>query len=188
MPNYIALEQAAKQISKTHRVLVIGCSGGGKSTLSLKLSQILSLEYISIDRDIRWLPGWVVRDEQEQRQLWQALVQDQRWIMDGTSPGSFDIRLPRTQLVLWVRVPRYLAFIGLFRRVLRYYGTTRPEMAEGCNEPLPDLEFLSYIWNFEKHSSPRVIKNLDLYGPTVPVLILNSRREMAQLIKMVEAS
>lgn len=103
--------------------------------------------------------------------------------MDGSGSSSFDIRLPRAQLVLWVRVPRYLAFIGLLRRVTRYFGTTRPEMAAGCPEPLPDKEFLSYIWNFEKKHTPLFIRNLDAHGANVPVVILRSYREMEELFQ-----
>ncbi|RVO93980.1 AAA family ATPase, partial [Sinorhizobium meliloti] len=97
--------------------------------------------------------------------------------------SSFDIRLVRTDLVLWVRVPRRVALLGLFKRVFRYYGSVRPEMAEGCPEPLPDMDFLSYIWNFEKRYAPLFIKQIDQHGPTVPVAVLRSHREMDLMLQ-----
>lgn len=178
MPNYITPRDAAAVLPNTNRILVIGCSGGGKSTLSRKLSNLLKLEYLSIDRDVRFLPNWVVRDKQEQRKILSQLVQQERWIMDGSGASTFDIRLPRAELVLWVRVPRRIALAGLTKRVIRSYGRVRPDMAAGCPEKLPDKEFLSYIWNFEKIHTPKFIKNLDLYGPDIPVAILKSYREM----------
>lgn len=188
MPNYITLENAAQRLESVNTVMVIGCSGGGKSTLAQRLASALKLDYISIDRDIRWLPDWTVRERSEQKKLFEEFSNGERWIMDGTSPSSFDIRVPRTDLVLWVRVPRYVALYGVYKRVFNYYGTTRPDMAKGCKEQLPDWEFLSYIWNFEKKSAPVVIQNLDLYGSTVPVAILKSRKALDFLAERVKPS
>lgn len=108
--------------------------------------------------------------------------------MDGSAPSSFDIRLPRTELILWVRVPRHLAFIGLAKRVVRYFGSVRPAMAEGCPEFLPSKEFLTYIWNFERESVPKFIRNIDLYGPGVPVAVLRTHSDIAGLLQTLEAS
>jgi len=182
MPNFIPLSEATRVLATAERLLVVGCSGGGKSTLSVKLSAKFNLDYLSIDRDVRWLPGWVVRDNELQRRIFQELVQQERWVMDGTSPSSFDIRLPRSDLVIWVRVPRRVALAGLARRVFKYFGKTRPEMADGCPEPIPDREFLSYIWFFDKREAPKVVSQLDKFGPQVTVVVLRSRREFDRLL------
>ncbi|MFN7023161.1 MAG: AAA family ATPase [Pseudorhizobium sp.] len=149
------------------------------------ISALRHLEFQSLDRDVRWLPGWVERDRAEQRVIISQLAQRERWVMDGSGASSFDIRLPRTELVLWVRVPRHVALLGLMKRVSRYYGSVRPAMAEGCPEPLPDRAFLSYIWNFEKKYAPLFIKQIDQYGPDVPVAVLRSHREMEALTEAV---
>ncbi|WP_309083624.1 AAA family ATPase [Chelativorans sp.] len=186
MPRYVALEEAAEMLPRVDRVLVIGCSGGGKTTLSRAIAMKFDLQYQSLDRDVRWLPGWKERDRQEQREILRGLVQRDRWVMDGSGASTFDLRLPRTDMVLWVRVPRRVALVGLARRVLRYYGSVRPDMAEGCPEPLPDRQFLSYIWNFEKRYAPIFVAKIDLYGPKVPVAILRSHEDVARLLQMAE--
>lgn len=183
MPRYVSLAEATNLLAQANRVLVIGCSGGGKTTLSAKIAACRNLEFQSLDRDVRWLPGWVERDRAEQREIIAQLACRARWVMDGSGASSFDLRLPRTELVLWVRVPRYVALFGLLKRVCRYYGSVRPAMAEGCPEPLPDREFLSYIWNFEKRYAPRFIKEIDQHGPNVPVALLSSHREMDAILR-----
>lgn len=175
MPNYVPQREAKQLLTSAKRILVIGCSGGGKTTLSVKLARACALPLISIDRDIRWLPHWIERDKKQQRALIADHVKRPRWIMDGSGASSFDLRLPRTELVLWVRVPRHVALAGLASRVLKNYGSVRSHMAEGCPEGLPDLEFLSYIWNFEKRHAPKFIRQIDLHGASVPVCLLNSR-------------
>lgn len=180
------IEDALPILRQARRILVIGSSGGGKSTLSRKLSQKLDLPYISMDRDFFWLPGWVKRPKAEERALITASVAKERWIMDGSGPSTFDLRFPRTDLVIWVRVPRRVCLWGLICRVASSFGRVRPDMAPGCPEQLPDLEFLSYIWNFERRVSPVITRMLDRYAPDMLVLTLRSRRDIRALTDSVQ--
>ncbi len=96
MPNYLEkADDAAAIIAGAQRIMIVGCSGGGKSTLSRKLVRRFGLEYISMDREIFWLPGWQLRPRAEQRERIADFVAGERWLMDGSNPSSFDLRLPR---------------------------------------------------------------------------------------------
>ena len=184
MPRYVPLADAAARLARADRVLVVGCSGGGKTTLSTSLAPLLGLELLSLDRDVRWLPGWRERDKGEQRAILAGLVRRERWIIDGSGASTFDLRLPRSELVLWVRVPRRVALAGLARRVLRHRGTVRPGMADGCPERWPEREFLSYIWHFERRHAPAFVRTFDRHGPDVPVAVLRSRAEIGELVRL----
>ncbi|NLR95996.1 AAA family ATPase [Rhizobium sp. P38BS-XIX] len=178
------LAEAAARIRRANRIMVMGCSGGGKSTLSQKIADRFGLAYVSIDRDVLWLPGWVERAKDEQRAIIISKVREERWILDGTNPSTFDLRLPRTDLVIWVRMPRLLCIWGAVTRWIKWMGRTRPEMAPGCIEKI-DWEFLRFIWTFEEKFSPRVTAGLAEHGPDVPVLQLKSRGEMRQLLDLL---
>lgn len=177
-------EGAATHLRHARRILVIGCSGGGKSTLSHKIATALDLPYHPMDREVFWLPGWVQRPRDEHRGIIAQIVEAEAWLMDGTNPSSFDLRLPRSDLVIWVRLPRWRCLLGVYRRASRYVGRHRPEMAEGCVEKWPDREFLSYIWNFEQKFAPRIIQEIEKHGPTVPVVTVKSHGEMAHLLDL----
>jgi adenylate kinase family enzyme len=177
-------EEAANHLRQARRIMVIGCSGGGKSTLSRKLAAALDLPNHSMDREIFWLPNWVERPRAEQRGILSEIVKADRWLLDGTNPSSFDIRLPRTDLVIWVRLPRWRCLLGVYKRASRHVGRHRPEMADGCVEQWPDREFLSYIWNFERRFAPRIIQEIEKHGPSVPVITLKSHGEMAHLLDL----
>ncbi|KQV42498.1 MULTISPECIES: AAA family ATPase [unclassified Rhizobium] len=181
-----SLEEAAGVLKQAERILVIGCSGGGKSTLSRGICGRLGIPYISMDRDFFWLPGWVKREKAEERALIAEGVARERWLMDGSGSSSFDIRLPRAQMVVWVRLPRWRCLLGVTRRALHYLGKTRPDMAPGCVERIPDREFLSYIWHFEKHFVPHILSQLQRYGAGVPVLQLKSHAEMCDLLDLLD--
>lgn len=121
-----------KHLVSARRVLVIGSSGAGKSTFSRAIAEKFDLDYISLDRDVRWLAGWKERDRLEQRQILAEMVARDRWVMDGSGSSTFDLRLPRADLVIWLRLNRYLCLYGVCKRVAFYYGKVRPDMAKGC--------------------------------------------------------
>ena len=180
----ITIDDAAERLKTAGRVLVIGCSGSGKSTLAQALGRRLGLPYVSMDREIFWLPGWTVRPRAEALARMRDIVAGERWIIDGTSPGTLEIRLPRTHLILWLRPPRWTSLYGVTSRWLKFRGRSRPEMADGCPERL-SREFLTYIWNFEKTESPEIEQKLAAYGPDVPVCVLKSRAENRRLLAMI---
>ncbi|OBZ94212.1 ATPase AAA [Pararhizobium polonicum] len=180
--NIMSLEQGTATLRTADRILIIGCSGSGKSTLAQNLSDMFALPYISMDRDVFWLPGWTQRPRAEALEIVERTVAQPRWIMDGTSPGTLPLRLPRTNLVVWMRPPRRVSLYGVISRWLRFRGRTRPEMAENCPERLTG-EFLRYIWNFEKTESPEIEQKLADYGPGVPVLVLKSHAQTGKLLE-----
>ena len=185
--NFIDTNEAATLLPATTRILVIGCSGSGKSTLATKLARRFGLRHVSMDKEFFWLPGWEKRAGAEIARLVAEAVQEERWVMDGTNPRTMPLRLPRTHLVIWMRPSRWVSLLGVYRRVLRSYGKVRPEMADGCPEQLPDREFLSYIWNFERDHGPRIVDMLARHGEDLPILQLKSHAEVSQLLALLPA-
>ncbi len=188
MPNDVSIQEAAVLLRQCNRVLVIGASASGKSTLSRSIARKFNLQHLSLDREVFWQPGWTLRDKSQQREIIAQLVAQNRWVMDGTGHSSFDLRLPRTDLLIWVRLPRHVAFYGLFRRWLQFRGQSRPDVADGCPEQFPDLEFLSYIWNFERDDVPKCMEGIDAHGPNVPALTLPSYGQMRMLLDLAETA
>lgn len=184
--NAVTIEEAAAALKSARRILVIGCSGGGKSTLSRALSDRFGLRHISMDREVFWLPGWVQRPKSEQRAIIGRLVAEECWIMDGTNTSSFDIRLPRAELVIWVRMPRLACMWGITSRWLKWRGRPRPEMAPGCPEKL-DREFLHYVWTFERRVPPLILSRLAEFAPDVPVAEIKTRSAMRALLDLLGA-
>jgi adenylate kinase family enzyme len=176
---------AVRQLRSADRILVIGCSGGGKSTLSQRLAHRFDLTYISIDRDIFWLPGWTERPRTKQREIIAEMVAKERWIMDGSNPSTFDLRLPRTDLVIWMRISRLVCIWSVLKRWIMFFGRTRPEMAPGCIEKI-DWEFVRFIWTYDQKFAPRFVDGIATHGPEVPVLQLKSRRQARELLDLLD--
>lgn len=182
----VEMSEAARRLRTARRVLVIGCSGSGKSTLAKALAAHLALPCISMDREIFWLPGWRQRPREDALRRLRGIVEGERWIMDGTSPGTLPLRLARADIVIWLRPPRRASLYGVITRWLRYRGRSRPEMADGCPERI-DWEFLTYVWNFEKNESPEIEAKLAEFGAHVPVLVLKSNAGINRTLALLGA-
>lgn len=155
------------------RILIIGCPGGGKSTLAVRLGRALEIPVVHLDR-LFWRTGWTnVTSEEFDRQLEEALMQD-AFLMDGNFSRTLPRRLERAQAVIWLDYPRVTCLTGALWRVLRTYGRTRPDMGEGCPERF-DPEFLEYIWSFRERILPEVLEAIEK-APDVHLFRLGSRR------------
>ncbi|MEM8485025.1 MAG: adenylate kinase [Bacteroidota bacterium] len=84
------------------RILVVGSSCAGKSTLSQKLSAALDLHYIQLDA-LQWMPGWTERDDPTFfKMLTEAVTQHSHWVIDGNYSRTHAISWPRAQVVVWL--------------------------------------------------------------------------------------
>ena len=173
--------RAAAIVKDASHIVVIGCAGNGKSTLSSELSTRLGMPHISCDRDIFWMPGWKLRPRPQILERMKAYAAEDCWIIDGNSPATLPVRLERADAVIWLRFPRWVSLFSVVMRWLRYRGTVRPEMAEGCPEKI-DAKFLSYIWNFEAKESPEILQHLQAARPDLPVIVLRSYKDTDRLV------
>ena len=157
------------------RVIIIGCGGSGKSTLARKLGEKTALPVIHLDK-LFWKPGWVEMPKDEFDQLLRQEMAKNKWIMDGNFNRTMPERIARCDTVIYLDFSRFACIRGVIKRILTTYGTVRPDMGDGCPERF-DLEFLKWVWNFNKNKRQRYYDMLNaLEGKQV--VILKSRREV----------
>ena len=105
------------------RVLVIGCPGAGKSTLTRALAETLGLPAVYLDR-LWWKSGWINRTRAEFDARLDAALRG-RLVMDG----NYLRTLPRvwsgaTRCSFWI--PQAALPVPGLRRILRWRGRTAP--------------------------------------------------------------
>jgi adenylate kinase family enzyme len=157
------------------RVVVIGCSGAGKSTFARRLGEITGLPVTHIDQ-LYWQPGWVPTPKPLYLERLSAVVRQDRWIIEGVNASTLDLRLPRTDLLVWLERGRLECLWRVARRVVSSYGRVRSDMAPGCPEQLPDREFLTYIWTFKTRIAPRIEAAIDGHCMRARTVRLSSDR------------
>lgn len=180
-------EEAAELLAKARRVLVIGSPGSGKSTFSQVLARQYDLPYIPMDRTFFWLPGWQMRPRNEIRLLVKQAISGDRWLIDGTGVNTLELRLTRADMVIWLRLPRWLCLWRLLRRWFQFHGRTRPDMADDCPERI-DLAFLRYVWNFDRDVVPQIEQKLAASRGKTNVIQLRTQVEIDALLAEPAAS
>ena len=89
----------------TRRIAIVGNAGGGKSLLARDLGRALDIPVHSID-DVQWGPGWTRESPDVVRQLHDAWLAHDAWIIDGW--GDWDLlsrRFAASDLVVFVDFP-----------------------------------------------------------------------------------
>jgi adenylate kinase family enzyme len=158
------------------RVLVIGSSGAGKSALSRRLGEITGLPVIHLDKHY-WRPGWTEPPKDVWRDQVSELVKGDEWIIDGNFGGTMEQRLEKCDTVVFLDLPRHVCVWRIIKRVLKYRGNTRPDIAQGCPEKL-DVPFLIWVWNFPKRSRPEVLRRIGSVEDRVTVYRLKNDRDV----------
>lgn len=136
------------------RILVIGCGGAGKSTLSRQIGERLQLPVLHLDAHY-WQPGWVEPSREAWTQTVAALTVSDTWVMDGNYTGSLAQRLAACDSVVFLDISRWRCLCRVARRSLTYLGRTRPDMADDCPERL-EWAFFKWIWQFPHQTRPRL--------------------------------
>jgi len=168
------------------RVLVIGSGGAGKSTFATRLGEKLGLQVIHLDR-VYWRAGWVEPPKDEWRRTVEGLCAGGGWVMDGNYSGTLDVRLAACDTVVFLDLPRTVCLFRIVKRALKYRGTGRPDMAEGCHEQLNKdfLVFLLWVWNYPRRSRPKLLERLEEVAGRKQIYRLRSSAEAEEFLAEV---
>ena len=159
------------------KVLVIGSGGAGKTILAKKLGKLLDIPVLHLD-SLYWKPGWTETPKEAWRQIISELVQKESWIMDGNYGGTLAERLKACDTVVYLVFSRLLCLYRVFKRALTNRGKARPDLNPGCIEQLPDKVFISWIWNYPKSRTPKILETLRSLKGQKKIFILRSPSEV----------
>lgn len=112
------------------RLVVIGTTSSGKSTLAQQLSEKLGLEYVELDA-LYWRPNWTHVSDEELCRLVNESTRAPRWAVAGNYSVARDILWPRAQAVIWLDYPLWTIFWRLTFRTFRRWW--RNELLWGTN-------------------------------------------------------
>ena len=165
------------------RIMIIGCGGAGKSTLARKLGEMLDLPVVHLDK-LFWKPGWVEMEREEFDALIQAELKKEKWIMDGNFNRTLPERIRYCDTIIYLDFSRIACLMGVLKRIITTYGTVRPDMGEGCPERI-DLDFLKWVWNFNKNKRESYYKMLNEVE-NVETIVLKNRRAVRLFLKSLK--
>lgn len=170
---------------KAKRISIVGCSGSGKSTLTRFMSKTLDIPAYHIDL-LFWKSGWVQNTQADLRSKLKPIVNQNEWILDGTFDSSLALRLPNTDLLILLDLPRLICLCRAILRVFKYSKVSRrPDMPIGCDEKI-DFSFYKYIWNYNKKILPIVLDSVKKYNLQDKFIHLKSKKEVLEFMKEIK--
>ena len=125
-----------------NRIIILDNAGSGKSSLARKLSETLSSPVIHLDR-LFWEPNWSKPVADEFRNKVSEAISGPRWICEGNyHRRTFDLRLPKADLIIWLDTPRITCLKRVIFRTLR--NAQRTDLPDGCSEKM-NRDFLLFL-------------------------------------------
>ena len=137
-----------------HRVLVIGCSGSGKSVFARRLAVITGLPLYYLDMIWHRADRTTVSRTKFDQELVEILARN-RWIIDGNFQRTLAKRLECCDTVFLFDMPVEDCLAGVEARI----GQKRPDMP--WIETGFDPDFRQWIMNFRKDRLPGIMALLE---------------------------
>jgi adenylate kinase family enzyme len=169
------------------KVVVFGNAGGGKSTLSKRLSEITGLPLYALDK-IKFLPGGAEVSTEDYKRIHEEILASDQWIIDGF--GCIEtvwLRLDEADSLVFVDLPLYMHFWLVTKRMIR--GSFK--LPEGWPENSPILKgsisSYSVLWPCHKRLTPRYREYIDRAQTTKRVYHIRSTEQISQFLKLIEA-
>ena len=166
------------------RIMIIGCGGTGKSTLSKRLYLLANIPVYHLDQYF-WLPNWTEIDRTKWEQVNRKIIQNEFWIMDGNYGSTMEMRLEAADTVIFLNRPWYVSLSRVIMRTLKSYGKTRADMTENCPERFSG-QFLHYIMMYNKTRRPSILKKLAALPKDRTVHILKTDKEVEKFISRLQ--
>ena len=166
-------------LKDVNRISIIGGCGTGKTTLANNLGKLLNLSICHLD-GLHHLKDWKIRDKSERDKMIIKKINEEKWIIDGTYPTTLDLRIERSDLVIYLDYSSIAQLKGVLGRFFKNHGKEKEEIP-GCKERMT-LEFFLYVLNWRKNKRPNIltyIKKVD----NKKLLIFKSRRQLNKWYK-----
>ncbi len=167
------------QVRKMNKVIVIGCPGSGKSTLSIELARITGLPLCHLDL-LYWNTDKTAVDRAVFMERLENVLKGDKWIIDGNYGATLEMRLSACDTVIFLDYPTELCLEGI--RLRR--GKPRPDMA--WIESEEDAEFVDFIINYNSVNRPKVLKMLSC-NKEKTVIILKNRDDAEKLLNDIKS-
>ena len=127
------------------RIVIIGYSASGKSTLAKTLGEIFNIPVLYLDK-VNFLPNWQERKKEESKKIVEDFINNNKdFIIEGDySKFAFDLRIKLSSKIIFLDFDRVTCLFQAIERYSKNKGKVRESMSEGCVEKI-DWEFIHWI-------------------------------------------
>ena len=151
------------------RVIVIGCPGSGKSTVSRALHNKTGIPLYHLDM-MYWNADKTTVEKSVFLERLSAVLEKNEWIIDGNYGSTMELRMAACDTMIFLDYPLDVCLDGIRER----RGKPRSDMP--WIETEEDAEFIEFIKNYEEQQKPKVLELLKKHSDK-NIIVLESREQ-----------
>src|SRR5690606_21363740 len=140
------------------RIIVIGNTSAGKSTLAARLAERLDVPFVELDA-LYWKPDWVEPETEEFRAVVRKATAGDAWVIAGNYQSKTeDLTWPRAETIVYLDYSLPLVLWRVLRRSWRRWRTQ--ELLWGTNREsfwkhLTSWDHSLLVWAVKSHGKHR---------------------------------
>ena len=166
-----------------NRIMILGCCGSGKSTLSRKLRELTGLPLYHLDQ-YYWKTNWTETPKDEWEKIVTGLAHKDRWIIDGNYGGTMDVRFEKADTIVYMDIPTVTCLGRVIKRVWKYHGQVRPDMPEGCKERF-SFDFLHYVATYNMLRKKKLLNKLNSLEGEKKIYRISKNRDIKTFLSEI---
>ena len=151
------------------KVIVIGCPGSGKSTVSRTLHNKTGIPLYHLDM-MYWNADKTTVEKSVFLERLSDVLEKDEWIIDGNYSSTMELRMVACDTVIFLDYPLDVCLDGIRER----RGKPRSDMP--WIETEEDAEFIEFIKSYNEQQKPKVLELLEKYSDK-NIVILESREQ-----------
>ena len=151
------------------KIIVIGCPGSGKSTVSRALHNRTGIPLYHLDM-MYWNADKTTVEKSVFLERLSTVLEKDKWIIDGNYGSTMELRMAACDTVIFLDYPLDVCLDGIRER----RGKPRSDMP--WIETEEDAEFIEFIRNYNEQQKPKVLELLEKYRDK-NIIIFKSREQ-----------
>ena len=151
------------------KVIVIGCPGSGKSTVSRALHNKTGIPLYHLDM-MYWNADKTTVEKSVFLERLSALLEKDEWIIDGNYGSTMELRMAACDTVFFLDYQLDVCLDGIKER----RGKPRSDMP--WIETEEDAEFIEFIKSYNEQQKPQLLELLEKYSDK-NIVVFKSREQ-----------
>ena len=151
------------------KIIVIGCPGSGKSTVSRALHNKTGIPLYHLDM-MYWNADKTTVEKSVFLERLSTVLEKDEWIIDGNYSSTMELRMAACDTVFFLDYPLDVCLGGIKER----RGKPRSDMP--WIETEEDAEFIEFIKSYNEQQKPKVLELLKKYSDK-NIIVFKSREE-----------
>jgi len=100
------------------KIVVVGTTSSGKSTLASQLAERIGGDFIELDA-LHWEPNWVEAPDEVFRERVKTAISSQVWVVAGNYQAVRTLIWQHAEAIIWLDYPFHIVFRRLLTRTIR---------------------------------------------------------------------